>query len=315
MTDLAVLIPFHDGRGYIEQGFLDDVLEAATAASPEISVVVLDDASTDDTRQRLCARSQLTVLAHESNTHYAASANDLLRYAHEQLDPWASMLIDQDAVITADAIDRLWQTLHENDRIGVVQPLVRDFHDGIYSAGHRYNDYHVCHPITREPTITDRPIRRPSTTLLGTLIRDDLIDEVGLLDERFGIYWESSDLGFRARKRGWDVVLDPRAVAQHDRDLSELDGGELYYVYRNWLLFWAKYAPATARRIRDEYWPTSEGPPVRKLTENSDEPETAEFLERAAADADDRFGAFVRTVDIGFQDVPSDRTTIIRRSD
>lgn len=315
MTELAVLLPFHDGQNYIEKGFLDEILEAVEAATPEITVVALDDASTDDTRQRLCARPRLTVLTHESNTHYAQSANDLLRYAHEELEPWASMLIDQDAVITADAIDRLWKTLHEDERIGIAQPLVRDFRDSIYSAGHRYNEYLVCHPITREQTITDRPIRRPSVTLLGTLIRDELIDEVGLLDERFGIYWESSDIGFRTRKHGWDVVLEPRAVARHDRYLSEMDHGELYYVYRNWPLFWAKFAPSTVRRIRNEYWPSPNGPAVRDVTENSDEPATADFLARAAADVDEQLGAFVQTIDIGVDEIPDDRVVVVRQSE
>jgi len=312
MTDLAILLPYYDGVDYIERGFLDDVLDAAAAATPETAVLALDDASTDATREHLRDRSRLTVLGHAENTHYVGSVNDLLRYASDRLDPSAFMLLDQDATLDAGAIDRLWATLRANDRLGVVQPLVRDFRGGIYSAGHRFNRYRMCHPITREPEIDDRLVRRPSVTLLGTVVRAEVVAEVGILDERFGIYWESSDLGFRARKRGWDVALEPRAVARHDRYLSETDSGGLYHVYRNWPLFWAKYDPPTARRILDEYWPSTDGLAVGMVTEDVDEPADADFLARAAEDARERLGAFVRTVEYRMDDCPADRATVVR---
>jgi hypothetical protein len=47
------------------------------------------------------------------------------------------------------------------------------------------------------------------------VIRRQLLDDIGLLDERFFMYCEDVDLGFRAKQKGWRVVYYPGAVVTH----------------------------------------------------------------------------------------------------
>ena len=47
------------------------------------------------------------------------------------------------------------------------------------------------------------------------LMRREMIDEVGLLDDDFFIYYEDTDLSWRARLRGWKVVYSPHAYVRH----------------------------------------------------------------------------------------------------
>jgi len=47
------------------------------------------------------------------------------------------------------------------------------------------------------------------------LYRRAMLEDVGLLDERFFMYYEDTDLSWRARLRGWKIVYVPQAVVRH----------------------------------------------------------------------------------------------------
>ena len=46
---------------------------------------------------------------------------------------------------------------------------------------------------------------------------NELKDEHGYLDERFGMYYEDLDLCWRAQKKGWRAYYSPKALAYHAR--------------------------------------------------------------------------------------------------
>jgi hypothetical protein len=47
------------------------------------------------------------------------------------------------------------------------------------------------------------------------LLRRKMLDEIGLLDDSFFIYYEDTDISWRARLRGWKVVYAPQAIVRH----------------------------------------------------------------------------------------------------
>jgi len=72
------------------------------------------------------------------------------------------------------------------------------------------------------------------------------LDDVGLFDERFFLYYEDTDLSWRGRLQGWRYVYAPGAVVRHRHSASSGVGSAVftYYTERNRLLALAKNAPA-----------------------------------------------------------------------
>ncbi len=47
------------------------------------------------------------------------------------------------------------------------------------------------------------------------LMRREMLNDVGLLDDDFFMYYEDTDLSWRARLRGWQVIYAPNAIVRH----------------------------------------------------------------------------------------------------
>jgi GT2 family glycosyltransferase len=79
----------------------------------------------------------------------------------------------------------------------------------------------------------------------SVLFRPRYLADVGLLDERFFLYYEDTDLSWRGRTRGWRYRYVPDAVVRHVHAASTGEGSPVFqhYVERNRLLMLAKDAP------------------------------------------------------------------------
>ena len=79
----------------------------------------------------------------------------------------------------------------------------------------------------------------------SVLFRTDYLRDVGLLDERFFLYYEDTDLSWRGRTRGWRYRYVPDAVVRHVHAASSGEGTPVFqhYVERNRLLMLVKDAP------------------------------------------------------------------------
>ncbi len=79
----------------------------------------------------------------------------------------------------------------------------------------------------------------------GVLLRRRYLEEVGLFDERFFLYYEDTDLAWRGRSRGWRYGYVPDSRFRHIHAASSGEGSALFqhFVERNRLLMLVKNAP------------------------------------------------------------------------
>jgi len=87
------------------------------------------------------------------------------------------------------------------------------------------------------------------------LLKRAMLEDIGLFDEDFFMYYEDMDLSWRARRRGWKILYVPEAVVRHVHCGSSVEWSPffLYHVERNRLLMLAKNAPlglATVEHLR-----------------------------------------------------------------
>ena len=79
----------------------------------------------------------------------------------------------------------------------------------------------------------------------GVLLRRRYLEEVGLFDERFFLYYEDTDLSWRGQLAGWRYRYVPDSVLRHLHGASAGEGSDVFahFVERNRLLMLLKDAP------------------------------------------------------------------------
>ncbi len=79
----------------------------------------------------------------------------------------------------------------------------------------------------------------------AVLLSRPYLESVGLLDERFFLYYEDTDLSWRGQAQGWRYVYVPDSVVRHVHSASTIEGSRLFahYVERNRLLMLTRNAP------------------------------------------------------------------------
>lgn len=91
----------------------------------------------------------------------------------------------------------------------------------------------------------DQPLDVPAWCGAGVLLRSDYLRDVGLLDPRWFLYYEDTDLAWRGLLRGWRYRYVPAARVTHAHSTTIGHGSGLYDVQhlRNRLLTVMKNAP------------------------------------------------------------------------
>ncbi len=88
-------------------------------------------------------------------------------------------------------------------------------------------------------------------TITGTamFIRTSIFEKIGLLDEKYFLYFEESDFCQRAIRSGYKLLYVPNAVVWHKNAGSSSVGSTLhdYYITRNRLLFSWRFAPLKSK--------------------------------------------------------------------
>ena len=80
----------------------------------------------------------------------------------------------------------------------------------------------------------------------AALLRRRMLEDVGLFDESYFMYYEDLDLSWRMRLRGWSVLYEPAARVIHDHAASSVEWSPsfTFHADRNRLFTILKNAPA-----------------------------------------------------------------------
>ncbi len=221
---------------------------------PNQAVIVLDNASSDGSVEAIHMRyPEVQIISLTDNRGYAGNNNAGIQAAIEQGADWVFVL-NEDTFLAADAITRLVEIGQNNPDIGMLGPLVYHHNepDIIQTAG-GILDHHwlSSHAGQNEPDQGQYFAPRQVDWISGCAIfvRREVIEQVGMIDERFFYYWEETEWCVRARRGGWSLWVVPTAKLWHKGVQRDYQPGPnvTYYWTRNWLMLLHKHhAPWSA---------------------------------------------------------------------
>ncbi|KAA5546341.1 glycosyltransferase family 2 protein [Roseiconus nitratireducens] len=205
---------------------------------PGIRVVVVDNASGDDSADRIEQaieredwQSWCQLVRSETNGGFSAGNN----FGIQRADAEAYLLLNSDTLVRPGAFRTLLETMEQSPEAGLVSPRL-EWPDGtpqvscfrFFRPSTELIRSAVTGPVTRlfsgsdVPWPTDengghQPCNPDWTSFACVLIRRSVIEDVGLMDDGYFMYYDDVDYCRLAKDKGWTVAHCPGAHVVHLR--------------------------------------------------------------------------------------------------
>ncbi len=222
-------------------------VESVVSSPPsvEYEVVVIDNASTDDSVallraselvRQLTDSSRLRIIENSENQGFGPANNQ----AFALTDAPLLLLLNPDTAVTTGSIDRLLATVQSNSRTAAAGPRLLNV-DGSLQISVWRNPPAAWEILLSQLKLYlllprrlrgelllgghwdhNRERRVPMLSGAAILVRRTVIEEVGGFDERFHMYGEDNEWCLRILRAGWQMVFQPDAVILHHGAQSSL---------------------------------------------------------------------------------------------
>ena len=221
----VVTVSYNSGRHL--RAFLSSVRASEPAS---LAVIVADNGSTDVAATRaVCAEFSATLLELGENLGYGGAINR----AVATLAPGIQyvLITNPDVVFEDGAISALETALQSSTAAGAVGPRVLNADGTVYPSartlpslrtgiGHAlFSRTWRSNPWTARylSDTSDSEVEREAGWLSGSclMVRRDAFDAIGGFDDKFFMYFEDVDLGYRLGRAGWQNRYAPSAVVTH----------------------------------------------------------------------------------------------------
>jgi GT2 family glycosyltransferase len=183
-------------------------------------VMVLDNKSSDGSAEAIRGAFPTTVIvAIDGDRGYAGNNNVGIKLAVARRPDWI-LILNEDTVLDSACLTRMIAAGESEASIGMVGPLVlhHDEPNVIQSAGGQLGRYWESVHIGANDIDRGRFDRVQDVDWISgcaLLVRRAVVEQVGMLDERFYYYWEETEWCVRTRKAGWRIVHAPDAKLWH----------------------------------------------------------------------------------------------------
>lgn len=162
----------------------------------------------------------ITLIRSEKNLYFGAGNNKGIRMANGEY----ICLLNNDTEVQPDFIEMMVDFLEKNPKAGMISPKIKLLPDKeyIWTTGGQV-DFRTSAVVTNRGYLTYDPEDveynqigsvdfAPGTALF---VKKRYLEEIGLIDEIYFMYWEDPDWNFRAKEIGYESFYVPTTIVYH----------------------------------------------------------------------------------------------------
>ena len=216
---------------------LANCVQSVIETESDLEVLVVDNASHDESIQQLSARCQneknLHVLKNKKNLGFAVACNQGSRAATGEF----LLYLNPDCLVEPTTIPTLLRCLQDDSRVGMAGGLILN-HDGSEQRGCRraiptpwkslVNSFGLSRltrlnrklfadfRLDREP-LPEKKVEVEAISGACMLVSREAYADVGPMDEGYFLHCEDLDWCMQFRQRGWKIMFVPQARLFHSK--------------------------------------------------------------------------------------------------
>ncbi|MCM4154590.1 glycosyltransferase family 2 protein [Gramella sp. AN32] len=252
--DIAVLILNWNGKELLKQ-FLPSVVKY----SEQAALYVIDNDSTDGSVSFLKQHyPEIKIIKHAENLGYAGGYNQALKRIPENI----SVLLNSDVEVTENWLKPFLSIFEKFENVAAIQPKILDYRRKDYfeyagaaggfidKFGYPYCRGRIFESLEKDVGQYDQEIPVFWASGACLVIRTEIFNKYGGLDEDFFAHQEEIDLCWRLHNKGYTIKFTPKSKVYHvgGATLQQLNPKKTFFNYRNSLYMLLKNLP-----IKDLY--------------------------------------------------------------
>lgn len=253
--DLSIIIVNYNTKELLRQT-VNSIQSNPAKHSQE--TIIVDNSSSDGSVEMVWSEMpQVRLIANTVNEGFAKANNKGIRYASGRY----VLLLNSDTVVLPGTLDTMIEFMDNHTLVGAVGCKVvlpdgsldkacrRSFPTPMNSLYHALGLSHLFpnHPKFSQYNLThlDEDETYPVDCLVGAfmMVRREVIEQIGGLDEQFFMYGEDIDWCYRIKEAGWQIYYYPEAKIIHYKGASSKKQKYkmIYEFHRAMILFYNKY--------------------------------------------------------------------------
>lgn len=200
----------------------------------KVSVSALNDKSNADVK--------VLLVQSDENLGFAKGNNVLLRYAIQCTDAQYAWLLNNDAVAEEQSLRALEDKLNSDKTLAFAGSLIMDYYnrDQVQCCGVKYYKYFGVSKLILKDALWSRTDKRaiPYQDIdfqhgASFMVRLSMVDEIGLMDERYFLYFEEHDWQSVAEEKGYGNAVAIDSKVYHKGSVSTSNKKHLFFYYYN----------------------------------------------------------------------------------
>jgi len=246
---IAVVILNWNGEKLLEQ-FLPSIVKY----SPEATVYIADNASTDDSVSYVKAFfPSVKIVKNDSNFGFASGYNQALKF----IDAEIYALVNSDIEVTENWLKPILETFKNEPKMAIIQPKILDFKRKEYfeyagaaggfidQYGYAYCRGRIFDTLEKDKGQYDDNCEIFWASGACFFIRSSVYKELKGFDDDFFAHQEEIDLCWRAFNKGYKIKYNFESVVYHVGGATLQQGHPMktYLNFRNSLLMLTKNLP------------------------------------------------------------------------
>jgi GT2 family glycosyltransferase len=208
-------------------------------------IVVVDNGSnTNEIDNAIKLFPNIEIIKSENNLGFSGGNNLGIRSAFKNNAEFI-LLLNNDTIVEPDFLTRLIEKTSVSETIGILTPKILYFSnpDLIWSAGCKISKLRSSgFPLSYNKYKSYSNVDKYCTCATGCcmLIRRDVFNKIGFLDEKYFLYLEDTDYSYRAINAGFKIYYVSDSIIYHKVSSTTKKNNSylpIYYSIRNRLYF------------------------------------------------------------------------------
>lgn len=227
---------------------LETLASVAKLTYPNLDVVVVDNHSSDGSVEAIRHDfPKVTVIENGRNLGFTGGNNVGIRWGLARVGDYF-FLLNNDVEIASDALSIMVERAESHPQEGIFGPKTYKYYqrDTLDFVGGKYSwltgKTQSVGDGEKDIGQYDEPLAFDFINGHAFLIKREVIEKIGLLDEGYFAYNEETDWCIRARRAGYKCVYVPQAVAWHKVSSTPIGVARDYLIMRNRILCMRKNA-------------------------------------------------------------------------